>query len=284
MAWSQFLTAAVPFLTAIVLLPMLESNFGEVGVAMAWLAGVVGATSLALFISRSSLRQAGGRASGLELGDLIRVALPMMIVKVSRMAFGWLATMSVAAALSDADLGVFSAAMRTSLLLGIFLISVNSIAAPKFAALYQRGDMEGLALTARWSTKLLGLLTLPLFAVFLGFSSFVMSLFGPEFVGLGSPVLVIFTLGQAVNILTGPVSYLLMMTGFEKDIRNATVIAFALCALSIWPLIVEYGVSGAAISVAGSMAVMNILGAIFVRLRLGFFTLPLLPYRKSGVK
>ena len=108
-----------------------------------------------------------------------------------------------------------------------------------------------------------------------------MSLFGPDFVTAGKDVLVILTAGQIVNILTGPVSYLLMMTGFEKDVRNVTSVSFVSCLISIWPMIQYWGLPGAAISVAGSMALMNVLSAAYVRIRLGFFTVALLPDRES---
>ena len=62
-----------------------------------------------------------------------------------------------------------------------------------------------------------------------------MSLFGPEF-RAGGPVLTILAAGQYVNVLTGSVGYLLMMTGNERLVRNNMAVAALLnsadCELS----------------------------------------------------
>ncbi len=282
--WSQLVTAVVPFLVAVALLPALEGSFGIVGVAIAYVSGMYAAALLGLLAWRRALPQLSQVESNFPLGELLRTAMPLLMVKSMRLAAGWLATFAIAGMMSDADVGVFNAAMRTSLLLGLFLISVNSIAAPKFAALYQRGDLAGLADTARWSTLLLGVLTLPIFLIFLVFPEWVMSLFGPEFAASGRDILVILTVGQIVNILTGPVTYLLMMTGHEQDMRKVSIVSFGICFVTIWPFISTWGLPGAAVSVAGSMAVMNLLSAAYVRMRLGFFTIALLPAREVAGK
>lgn len=278
--WSQFVIAVVPFAVALALLPALEARYELVGVAIAYVAGIYCAVLVGVFAWRRSTPQLRGIGSNFSLRRLLETALPLLMVKSLRLAAGWLATIAIAGLMSDADVGVFNAAMRTSLLLGVFLIAVNSIAAPKFAALYERGDSASLAATARWSTLLLGSLTLPVFIVFLGFPAWVMSLFGPDFVDSGKGVLVVLTAGQIINVLTGPVNYLLMMTGHEKDVRNVTMVSFATCLVTIWPFISAWGLLGAAVSVAASVAIMNLLSAVYVRLRLGFFTLPFLPARQ----
>ena len=186
--------------------------------------------------------------------------------------------------MSDADVGVFNAALRTSLLLGLFLISINSIVAPRFAALYQRDDLPGLERTARWSTMLLTGLSLPVCALFLVLPAWVMSWFGDEFVTAGKNVLLILTLGQIVNVMTGPVNYLLMMTGHEKDMRRVALVSFLICGVSIWPCVALWGLNGAALSVAASMATMNLLSSAYVRKRLGFFTFPFLPTQWNEVR
>ena len=103
----------------------------------------------------------------------------------------------------------------------------------------------------------------------------VMSLFGAEFRN-GSAVLVLLALGQYVNVATGSVGNLLMMTGHERIIRNITFAAAAtnigLCVL----LIPRFGITGAAIGTSVGMAAQNIASDAFVARKLGIATVPLL--------
>ncbi|MDC1117185.1 polysaccharide biosynthesis C-terminal domain-containing protein, partial [Luminiphilus sp.] len=79
--------------------------------------------------------------------------------------------------------------------------------------------------------------------------------------------------GQLINVATGSVSFLLTMTGHERDIRNLAMVSGPITvACALW-LIAIWGVSGAAYAMALGLTVHN-LGALWmVRRRLGFYPL-----------
>ena len=97
-----------------------------------------------------------------------------------------------------------------------------------------------------------------------------MALFGTEFIN-GATVLMILLVGVVVNVATGAVSEILMMSGFEKDCRNVNlsgaVLIIVLCAV----LIPMAGVVGTAISVTIGIAGKNLLMVYMVYKRLGFW-------------
>jgi O-antigen/teichoic acid export membrane protein len=112
----------------------------------------------------------------------------------------------------------------------------------------------------------------PVVTLMVCFPHWLMWLFGDEFVA-GAPLLRILAIGQFINVATGSVGYLLMMTGHEKDMRNSLlVVAPCSILLSLW-LIPLYGATGAAVATALAIAGQNLLAVFWVRRRLGFNTL-----------
>jgi O-antigen/teichoic acid export membrane protein len=197
------------------------------------------------------------------------------------LAMGWTATIVLGIWATSADVGIFNAASRTVLLGGLVLMAVNSIAAPKFAALHREGDMKALNSMARSSAILMLAIASPLLLAFTLAPGPVMRLFGPEFVA-GAPLLVILALGQFVNVATGSVGYLLMMTGHEKLMRNSVAIAAALNLVLNLVLVPIAGTLGAAIATAISLATLNLVATYYSWSRLGIVILPLVRSRVHG--
>lgn len=162
------------------------------------------------------------------------------------------------------------------MLVAFFLTSINTIAAPKFASLYVKGEMQALSKTARQSSALMVLAVAPMLAIMMVFPEPILRLFGPDFV-TGAPLLRLLSIGQFINVATGSVGYLLMMTGHERTLRlNITLATAVNLWLCLW-LIPKMGPFGAAIATAVPLALMNLLSAYFVYTKLRIVTIPFLP-------
>jgi O-antigen/teichoic acid export membrane protein len=122
----------------------------------------------------------------------------------------------------------------------------------------------------------------PLLVLFVAAPVPVMRLFGQQFVE-GATVLAILGLGQFINVATGSVSYLLMMTGRERLMRNI-VVASAVTHVAVNAVLIpRLGAVGAAIATALSLAIMNLTGVVVVYRQLAILTLPV-PSRWVGVR
>src|SRR6185437_533600 len=152
------------------------------------------------------------------------------------------------------------------------LVAINLVSAPKFASLYKQGKSENLKRYAINSTRIMVLFATPMVLIIMCFPNAIMSLFGPGFVE-GAPMLVILSLGQYVNVLTGSVTLLLMMSGHEKDMRNIQFMGGVLCVILNYILIKTNGVLGASVAIAISVSVQNLVCVGMVKKRLGFNTL-----------
>lgn len=174
---------------------------------------------------------------------------------------------------STADTGIFGAAVRLATLLTFLLAAVNTVAAPQFSALYEKGDLQSLQWLACRFSLIVITATGPVVVLMVWQSSWLMGMFGEDFV-LGGTALSILLLGHTINAATGSVGYLLMMTGHEKDMRNSSIFAAVLLGSTAMILIPTYGILGAAIASAVATVGVNIYNSIAVKLRLGFFVIP----------
>ena len=209
---------------------------------------------------------------GFDSRLLFRTCLPLLTIQALYLVNSWAGQIILGIWHSAADVALFSTAQRTAMLTSFVLVAVNSIAAPKFAALHQQGDMQGLARLAVYSTRLMVILAFPALLLMLLFPQWLMGLFGPEFREAGF-ALTILALGQFINVATGSVGYLLMMTGKERTLRNNVMITSALSLTLGLILIPVLGVNGAAITSAIAAATSNLLSWYQVKKKLGINTI-----------
>ena len=138
---------------------------------------------------------------------------------------------------------------------------------PRFAAHFHRGEIDKTEEVLAESPKLLAAVSSVVFLVIVLFGRDVLDVFGEQYVAAAG-LLSILVCGQLINSLTGPCGKLLMMSGFEKDVRNSSIVVAGLALPLGFYLTATYGVPGAAISTALTMSTQNIALAWLVNRRL----------------
>ncbi|MFQ3191188.1 MAG: O-antigen/teichoic acid export membrane protein [Paraglaciecola sp.] len=182
----------------------------------------------------------------------------------------WSGVLMAGIFVSSSEIAFLSAAQRTAMLTSFVLIVVNMVVAPRYALLWKENKLNEIQRLAKWSTRGMVVLALPIITFMLVMPDFIMGLFGDEFVVAGN-LLAIMAIGQFINVATGSVGFLLNMSGHERDFRRVTMFAGPLTIILSYFFIVQWGVLGAAIATAVGMSVQNI-GALFmVRKHLGFW-------------
>ncbi|NOJ19279.1 oligosaccharide flippase family protein [Vibrio jasicida] len=172
--------------------------------------------------------------------------------------------------ISTSDLGLLAAAQRTSLLIGFVLVTINFVVAPMFASLYKEGKMDRLRNLSRLACRAnIGAAILPVIICVL-FPEFIMQLFGKEFIA-AAPLLLALSLGQLINVATGSVGFLLLMSGHEKTMKYITIVSGVISIALLILLSNGYGVLGAAWAMAIGLAIQNLAALYFVKRHLGFF-------------
>jgi len=176
------------------------------------------------------------------------------------------------------EVGIYAAALRTSLLLVVVLDSFNTIFAPMIADLTNRREFGKLAELFKVVTKWVFSMVLPLFLSFLFFGREVLGLWGKGYQE-GLTCLVLLCLGQLVSCLTGPVGYMISMSGRTMiSLANTAGVLVLNIVLNIY-LIPRYGMLGSAIAVSLALSLINLIKLIEVQL-----ILKVHPYRLDFLK
>jgi len=219
-----------------------------------------------------AVKDLNNSGDAVNANELWQSARPNWVIILMSQAVQWSAPIIIGVYLVAEQVAFFSVAQRIALLTSFILMAVNLVVAPKFANFKAKNDMEGIRKTALFSVRLLVLSAMPIVLFMLLLPDFLMGLFGEQF-KQGAVILQILVLGQTVNVITGSVGFLLMMSGNERDMRLVTIISGCGVLVSV-PLFTSlYGAIGAAAATAFFISLQNLLAVYFVKKRLGFNTL-----------
>ena len=213
-------------------------------------------------------RLVGERSEWLNGPAIWREAKPLWAVNVVFALGHWAGVFLVAFWETPESVSGFTAALRTAGLVSFVLVALNFIMAPRYAALYKKHAFDELRALAIMSVRLLAVVSLPILAVLLINADAVMALFGVEY-GRFQWVLVVLALGQAVNVVTGPVGNLLTMSG-HGEVMKKIVLASTAASIAVGMVLTPlFGPIGAAVATAFGVALQNVVASWKVQSILG---------------
>jgi O-antigen/teichoic acid export membrane protein len=156
------------------------------------------------------------------------------------------------------EVASYSVALLLSSLAILILASANTALAPAFAELFASGDLDRLQQRVTRTTRAVLLASLPLVLILGLFGQFFLSIFGPEYVQ-AYPALLILLVGQCANLVSGPNSILLVMTGQERPAVTGSAVGAGLYVILNLLLIPSWGMIGAALATTLSMMTWTML-------------------------
>ena len=139
--------------------------------------------------------------------------------------------------LSTSELGIYSIVLSVVAFIPTILISVNSILSPIISQFYEENDLNNLSFYYRLSAKYVFIFSFPLIAFLLLYSKNVLQIFGDDFT-VGYYLLVLVVLGELINVSFGVVGSTLKMMGYDKKIRNISVVSSVIAFISFSSLFV----------------------------------------------
>ena len=185
------------------------------------------------------------------------MALPLLFNDSAFVLLSQTDTLTIGAILGTDRVGIYSAAFKTAAGVSFVLMGINAIAAPMFATLHTQADDQGLQKLTSTVARWLFYPTLIFAILLIASGDRVLSLFGTEFVAARWSMTIL-VLGQLVNVGAGSVGYLMQMTGHHRQsawVMGCSAIINLILNLILIPL---YGILGAAIATATTMALWNI--------------------------
>ncbi|MBK5269636.1 MAG: oligosaccharide flippase family protein, partial [Bacteroidia bacterium] len=115
----------------------------------------------------------------------------------------------------NGEVGIYNIILKISEAIGFVLITTNFVLAPVIAKLFSNGEILQMQRLITRSAKIVLLISFPVLLAILVFNRDILLFFGYEFLD-GQQALLILCGGQLINILSGSVGLLLMMTGNQR--------------------------------------------------------------------
>ncbi len=269
-----------PALALVLALIFLRSGWGLAGAALAFVVPVILGAFLAFHLARKVFPPLARRdvTAAADPRQLLRFSLPLFLAGLLGIFLFQINTLMLGHFRPPAEVAVFAAALRTSFVLPLVLDAFNAIFAPMISDLTHRRALDKLEELFKVVTKWILTVSVPAFAVLVLYGGPILGLWGGSYKD-GLACLIVVGAGQFVNCATGPVGYMISMSGRTRISMVNAGGALALNVALNAALIPRHGILGSAVALSASMAVVNL-----VRLAEVKWLLKMHPYRWDSLK
>lgn len=187
----------------------------------------------------------------------MRVSAVLLLISGAQMIRINTDLLLVGTLLEPADLGIYTAAVRTATLVS-FVLGIGSVVAqPQLSALHARRNRVELKRFLAATTRWILLASLLAGIVVVVFGAQILEFFGRDFTS-GYPSLLILTAGHVLVAVLGPLTSFLMMTGRQDSaavVHVSSAVANVLLNLALIP---RFGVVGAAVASSLNLVIMQL--------------------------
>lgn len=192
------------------------------------------------------------------LGSRLRLGIPFFLLAIFNVLNAQADILLVGFFLEASDVAIYRVGVQLASIVVFATTVVSSVFAPRYAALYSKGDYQGLQQLATRCAKLLFYSALPIVIV-VGWwaEEILVAVFGSPY-GDAAPALRWLLLAQLISASVGSPGFLLTMSGFENISLKIVGIAAALNIILNLFLVPSYGILGAAIATVVSLGFWNI--------------------------
>ncbi len=213
----------------------------------------------------------GGR-SKVRVGEILRVALPLLVANLTLIAITQADLWVLAAFRPQDEVAIYGAAARVVLLVALPLLVVNAVVPPLIAEMHAQGKTRQLERAIRSMVTLAFMPTLAALLSFVLLGSTVLGLVYGEYYREGAAVLVILSMGHLVNAWVGPCGTVLIMTGHQSTMMAITILTLAFVFGGTLWIVQGYGAPGVAGVASASMILQNALALLLARKQTGLWT------------
>jgi len=209
--------------------------------------------------------------------EILKFSWPLMLASMILILINHIDILMLGFYMDNRAVGIFSVALRISNTGVIILNSLNLVFGPLIRQLHQRKEYLKLSKIYKNVTKMLLASILIFYTIVYFFSSELMGIFGQDFEG-EVMVLYLISFGNIINMSVGSAGLLLNMTGHPKYNLFTNIFVCVANIILNAIMIPRFGIIGAAIATAISIAMVNILRLIIIYRKEKLF-----PYNKKYV-
>ena len=236
--------------------------------------------SFRYWLKRRSDGEESAEKEIMSYSTLLKISIPLMLAQSVQYIMAWTDKLILGNMATPEDVGIYFTAFKLSMFAAVALMSINSIASPKFAEMFAKNDIEGLKKVVQQSTKIIFWASVPLISFFFIFPEFFLGLFGEEF-KIGVTAFIFLSCGRLISSFSGSVGNVLQMTG-NQNIYGGILLLGAIMNVGLNLILIpeinplsNYGISGingAAFASMCSLSFWNLSMVLVVKKKLGFYT------------
>ena len=168
------------------------------------------------------------------------------------------------------ELGQYSLVKTLLILTGVFGAACGQGLEALVADRYFRGDLHGMVHVMSVTARLIALVTVPIFAIFLFWGAQITHLFGPSF-ATSQAVVSWLAAGPFAAMIFWPSATALSMTGKHFLELRILSVGLVIATLLSWAAVPAFGQIGAAVAMFTSVAFANLARVVVVRRSIGAF-------------
>lgn len=188
----------------------------------------------------------------------IKSALPFLLISVSSMFMAWVDFYVISFFETDSQLGIYSVSTRLALFMLFPASAIAIFFSNKLVVFYKNNQVTEIKTYLKKITLVLSLVSLFLFLFLNIFSTYILNLFGKEFID-GSLVLLFLTFGYMISASLGSFETVLLMSEYKKRLFQINLFVVLTNLFVNIPLVYFYGINGAAIGTLISIVVNRLL-------------------------
>ncbi len=266
---------AIPALRPLLIGALLAFGVGATGVTVAWGGLLVPATLAGGALLIRALRRVRPADDPLPrpwsaiASEFWRFAGLRGLAAIVDVTLLWFDVLLVGALRTPREAGIYAAASRFITTGTLVMQAMRLGTAPQISDLVTRREYDRTETIYKTSTQWIVASSWPLYLALAAGGPFVLQLFGPSFTA-GADALAILALAMLVNLATGNVETVLLMSGCSRYILTNKLVAIALNITLNLLLVPHHGIVGAALAWAASIVLDNVAAALEVRWLLCF--------------
>lgn len=203
---------------------------------------------------------------------LFNIALPLWLNQLTIFGLARVNLWILGAYHPKDDVAVYGAALTLATLVTMPLLVVGAVVPPFIAELYAKNENHRLENILRTITTLAGMPTLVVLIVFVLLGGPIMGFIYGDFYRQGALVLGLLSLGQTVNVWTGPCDPVLRMTDRQKTIMWISILSGFFNVAGSLLVVERYGISGVAFITALALILQNMAALLYTKKEVGIWT------------
>ncbi len=210
--------------------------------------------------------------SSISYRELANHSWPLLLTTLTFFVMAQSDLWILAAFRADEEVAIYGAAVSLVALTTMPLTIVNAVIPPLIARLHVQGQKQRAEQVLRTTATFAMIPVVAVLIVFMLFGDTLLGFIFGDYYRSGGTVLIILSLGQAVNVYAGSCGYTLVMMGQQRMLLFVSIIsaAVSVCCGLLW--VQTWGAAGVAVATTLGVSLQQILMLCLVRYRCGIWT------------